>query len=50
MQQLDFVQILEELTPSTLDWLTTVHNLVKYARADSSYKEVEKFLNKNKIN
>ena len=35
---------LEEVQPSTLDWLRTARNLVKYAGADASYRDVERYL------
>jgi len=34
---------------STLDWLRTARNLVKYAGADSSYSDVEQYLKKHKL-
>jgi hypothetical protein len=37
---------LDVITPSTLDWLKTARNLVKFAGADHSYKDVEKYLKK----
>ena len=44
----DFAQALDALHPSTLDWLSTARNLVKFAGSDNSYKEVEKYLRKVK--
>jgi SpoVK/Ycf46/Vps4 family AAA+-type ATPase len=32
------------MTPSTLDWLRTVRNLVKYGGSDPSYRDVEAYL------
>ena len=49
LQQADFVDALETTIPSTIDWLKTARNLVKYGGADSSYKDVERYLKKNKL-
>jgi len=49
MKQEDFLSPLEEITPSTIDWLQTAKNLVKFAGADNSYKEVKKYLKKVKL-
>jgi SpoVK/Ycf46/Vps4 family AAA+-type ATPase len=35
--------------PSTLDWLKTARNLVKYAGADDAYRDVEIYLKANKL-
>ncbi len=40
---------LEEAQPSTLDWLRTARNLVKYAGADASYRDVERYLKKVRL-
>jgi SpoVK/Ycf46/Vps4 family AAA+-type ATPase len=45
----DFARALETLQPSTHDWLRTARNLVKYAGDDSSYRDVETYLKKNKL-
>jgi hypothetical protein len=37
------------MQPSTLDWLRTARNLVKYAGADASYSDVEKYLKTHKL-
>jgi SpoVK/Ycf46/Vps4 family AAA+-type ATPase len=42
----DLMDALDVITPSTLDWLKTARNLVKFAGADHSYKDVEKYLKK----
>jgi transitional endoplasmic reticulum ATPase len=47
--QVDLVQAAEGLHPSTLDWLRTASNLVKYAGADDSYRDVDRYLRSNKI-
>ena len=44
LQQADFVAALDEMTPSSVDWLKTARNLVKFSGADTSYKDVEKYL------
>ena len=40
----DFAEALEQITPTTVDWLKTARNLVKFGNAGGSYKEVEKYL------
>lgn len=47
--QADFDRALTELMPSTLDWLRTARNLVKYAGEDGSYRDVEAYLKKSKL-
>jgi SpoVK/Ycf46/Vps4 family AAA+-type ATPase len=47
--QKDMELAISEANPSTVDWLKTARNLVKYAGADNSYKEVEKYLKKSKL-
>jgi len=47
--QKDMELAISEANPSTIDWLKTARNLVKYAGADDSYKEVEKYLKKSKL-
>ncbi|MDD9998705.1 MAG: ATP-binding protein [Gammaproteobacteria bacterium] len=49
MQQQDLERSLESAAPTTMDWLRTARNLVKYAGADASYRDVEKFLRKVKF-
>jgi len=46
----DIVQALDEATPSTMEWLKTARNLVRFSGADNSYKDVEKYLKKVKKN
>jgi transitional endoplasmic reticulum ATPase len=46
--QADFDEALAQLQPSTLDWLRTARNLVKYAGDDGSYRDVEAYLKKAK--
>lgn len=49
LQQTDFVEALETTIPSTIDWLKTARNLVKYGGADNSYKDVKRYLKMNKL-
>ena len=45
----DFDAGLERMQPSTLDWLRTVRNVVKYAGDDGTYKDVEQYLRRSKL-
>jgi len=45
----DLTRAVREMRPSTLDWLRTARNLVKYAGADDAYRDVEDYLKKSKI-
>jgi transitional endoplasmic reticulum ATPase len=45
----DFDDALRQMQPSTLDWLRTVRNVVKYAGDDGSYKDVEQYLKRVKL-
>ena len=45
----DFDAALREMQPSTLEWLRTVRNVVKYAGEDASYREVEAYLKATKM-
>ena len=49
MQQEDLSQALASATPTTVDWLKIARNLVKYAGADASYREVERYLRRVKF-
>jgi SpoVK/Ycf46/Vps4 family AAA+-type ATPase len=49
IRQGDLQRAAKALKPSTLDWLRTARNLVKYAGADDSYAEVEAYLKKHKL-
>jgi SpoVK/Ycf46/Vps4 family AAA+-type ATPase len=44
LTQADVEQAIDSATPSTLDWLRTARNLVKYAGVDASYRDVERYL------
>lgn len=45
----DLLAALEDTTPSTLDWLKTARNLVKFSGADGGYRDVEKYLKKVRL-
>ena len=47
--QADFDEAIKQMQPSTLDWLRTVRNVVKYAGEDASYKDVEGYLKETKL-
>ena len=49
LRQADFVQAFKDITPSTLEWLRTARNLVKYAGEDGAYRDVEAYLKKVKL-
>jgi SpoVK/Ycf46/Vps4 family AAA+-type ATPase len=46
----DLIQALTEVQPTTLDWLRTVKNYIKYANQTGMYDEVQKYLRKHKKN
>lgn len=45
----DFAYAMRQVHASTLDWLRTVRNVVKYAGADGTYKEVEQYLKRVRL-
>jgi transitional endoplasmic reticulum ATPase len=49
LQEQDFDAAFQQMQPSTLDWLRTVRNVVKYAGEDGSYKDVERYLKQVKM-
>jgi len=49
LEQEDLLKAVNGYNPSTIDWLKTARNLVKYAGADDSYRDVEKYLKKEKL-
>jgi SpoVK/Ycf46/Vps4 family AAA+-type ATPase len=49
LRQPDLLKAAHSLTASTLDWLRTARNLVKYAGADDSYSEVGRYLKVHKL-
>jgi SpoVK/Ycf46/Vps4 family AAA+-type ATPase len=49
VQQQDLLKAAGSANASTLDWLRTARNLVKYAGADDSYSEVGRYLKTHKL-
>jgi len=49
LEQRDLEAGLENSTPSTLDWLKTARNLVKFGGAGGGYRDVEKYLRGAKL-
>jgi SpoVK/Ycf46/Vps4 family AAA+-type ATPase len=49
IRQQDLERAARDMQPSTLDWLRTARNLVKYAGADASYGDVERYLKTHKL-
>lgn len=49
IRQDDLVRAAQATRASTLDWLRTARNLVKYAGADDSYADVDEYLKKFKL-
>ncbi len=49
LRQEDLLGALEGMEPSTVDWLKTARNLVKFGGGSGSYKDVEKYLRKVKL-
>jgi SpoVK/Ycf46/Vps4 family AAA+-type ATPase len=47
--QQDMERAAKDMQASTLDWLRTARNLVKYAGADASYGDVERYLKTHKL-
>ncbi len=47
--QQDLLRAADTAKASTLDWLRTARNLVKYAGADDSYSDVEQYLKRHRI-
>ncbi len=47
--QEDLLRATRGMQPSTLDWLRTARNLVKYAGTDASYGDVERYLKTHKL-
>ncbi len=45
----DLLNVISETKPSTLEWLTTLKNYVKYSNQSGLYDEVAKYLTKNKF-
>lgn len=49
IDQNDILRAVAAMRPSTLDWLRTARNLVKYAGADDAYRDVEDYLKQHRI-
>jgi len=49
LTQRDFADALESIEPSTLDWLRTARNLVKFGGATGGYKDVSRYLKSVKL-
>ena len=49
LEQGDLEEAIKDISPSTLEWLRTARNLVKYAGIDGSYRDVEDYLKKAKL-
>ncbi len=49
IEQQDLHRAAQAATASTLDWLRTARNLVKYAGADDAYSEVGRYLKTHKL-
>jgi SpoVK/Ycf46/Vps4 family AAA+-type ATPase len=49
ISQEDLLRAVEELTPSTREWLRTARNLVKYAGGDDTYRDLERYLKAHKL-
>ena len=49
INQQDLLRAAKDARASTLDWLRTARNLVKYAGADDSYSEVDRYLKVHKL-
>jgi ATP-dependent 26S proteasome regulatory subunit len=49
VRQQDLLRAAQSATASTLDWLRTARNLVKYAGADDAYSEVGRYLKTHKL-
>jgi hypothetical protein len=49
VQQHDLLRAAKSAKASTLDWLRTARNLVKYAGADDAYSDVDAYLKTHKL-
>ncbi len=45
----DFLTARATMVPSTMDWLKTARNLVRYAGGDDGYADVERYLKEHKL-
>lgn len=48
LKQEDLIKALKSVKPSTIEWLRTIGNYVKYANQSGVYDEVERYLSKHK--
>jgi len=48
IKQEDLLSALKSVKPSTIEWLRTIRNYVKYSNQSGLYDEVERYLSKNK--
>lgn len=49
LRQEDLLEAVEAIEPSTLEWLRTARNLVKFGGGSGAYKDVEKYLRGAKL-
>ena len=49
LKQEDLFQAVNKYHPSTIEWLKTTRNLVRYAGTNDSYRDVEKYLKRKKL-
>jgi ATP-dependent 26S proteasome regulatory subunit len=49
IQHADLLAAIEQAVPSTLDWMKTARNLVKFGGAGKAYKDVESYLRSTKL-
>ena len=49
LRQADLLAALEHVEPSTLEWLKTARNLVKFGNAGGAYRDVERYLRAERL-
>jgi hypothetical protein len=49
IQMDDLIESVHNTTPSTLEWLSTVKNYIKYSNQSKLYSDVSKYMMKNRI-
>ncbi len=47
--QADLLAAVDDTSPSTMDWMKTARNLVKFGGAGKAYQDVEKYLRNNRL-
>jgi SpoVK/Ycf46/Vps4 family AAA+-type ATPase len=47
--QADLLAAIEDTSPTTMDWMKTARNLVKFGGAGKAYQDVEKYLRANRL-